>query len=150
GRPARPARRGRASTPPRARAAPRPPPPSPPPDHSPARKEASVPVLDSRTRPAEAEPRPVAAADGQAAPVTMTRDPEARLAALFDPGTVRLLTPHDDSGAVAASGQIGGTLAVGFASDPKMQGGAMGSAGCAAIVAAYEEAVAPGPPVIGP
>src|SRR5262249_26058338 len=44
---------------------------------------------------------------------------------------------------------IGGTLAVGFASDPKMQGGAMGSAGCAAIVAAYEEAVAQGAPVIG-
>jgi acetyl-CoA/propionyl-CoA carboxylase carboxyl transferase subunit len=108
-----------------------------------------VTVLDSRIQPTEAEPRPAAAANGQAAPVTMTRDPEARLAALFDPGTVRLLTPHDDSGAVAASGQIGGTLAVGFASDPKMQGGAMGTAGCAAIVAAYEEALAQGAPVIG-
>jgi acetyl-CoA/propionyl-CoA carboxylase carboxyl transferase subunit len=106
-----------------------------------------VTVLDSRIRPAE--PRPVAAATRQAAPVTMTRDPEARLAALFDPGTVRLLTPHDDSGAVAACGQIGGTLAVGFASDPKMQGGAMGAAGCAAIVTAYEEALAQGAPVIG-
>jgi acetyl-CoA/propionyl-CoA carboxylase carboxyl transferase subunit len=108
-----------------------------------------VTVLDSRIQPTEVEQRPAAAANGQAAPVTMTRDPEARLAALFDPGTVRLLTPHDDSGAVAASGQIGGTLAVGFASDPKMQGGAMGTAGCAAIVAAYEEALAQGAPVIG-
>jgi acetyl-CoA/propionyl-CoA carboxylase carboxyl transferase subunit len=79
----------------------------------------------------------------------MTRDPEGRLEALFDPGTVRLLTPHDDSGALAASGQIGGMLAVAFASDPKVQGGAMGAAGCAAIVAAYEEAIAQGAPVIG-
>ena len=106
-------------------------------------------VLDSRTQPTAAEPRPAATANGQAAPVTMARDPEARLAALFDPGTVRLLTPRDDSGAVAASGQIDGTLAVAFASDPKAQGGALGTAGCAAIVAAYEEALAQGAPVIG-
>ena len=106
-------------------------------------------VLDSRTKPTEVEQRPAAAVSGQATSATMTRDPEARLEALFDPGTVRLLIPHDDSGALAASGQIGGTLAVGFASDPKMQGGAMGAAGCAAIVAAYEEAIAQGAPVIG-
>ena len=105
-------------------------------------------VLDSRTQPTEVEQRPAATPDGQAAAV-MTRDPEARLAALFDPGTVRLLTPHDDSGALAACGQIGGMLAVSFASDPKVQGGAMSSAGCAAIVAAYDEAVAQGAPVIG-
>jgi len=107
-----------------------------------------VTVLDSRTKPTEAEQRP-AAVSGQAASATMSRDPEARLEALFDPGTVRLLIPRDDSGALAASGQIGGTLAVAFASDPKMQGGAMGAAGCAAIVAAYEEAIAQGAPVIG-
>jgi acetyl-CoA/propionyl-CoA carboxylase carboxyl transferase subunit len=79
----------------------------------------------------------------------MSRNPEDRLAALFDPGTVRLLTPHDDSGAVAACGQIDGMLAVAFASDPRVQGGAMGTAGCAAIVAAHEEAIAQGAPVIG-
>jgi acetyl-CoA/propionyl-CoA carboxylase carboxyl transferase subunit len=79
----------------------------------------------------------------------MSRNPEDRLAALFDPGTVRLLTPHDDSGAVAACGQIEGMLAVAFASDPRVQGGAMSTAGCAAIVAAHEEAVAQGAPVIG-
>ena len=39
--------------------------------------------------------------------------------------------------------------AVAFASDPRVQGGAMGSAGCAAIVAAYDEALAQGAPVIG-
>jgi acetyl-CoA/propionyl-CoA carboxylase carboxyl transferase subunit len=79
----------------------------------------------------------------------MSRNPEDRLAALFDPGTVRLLTPHDDSGAVAACGQIDGMLAVAFASDPRVQGGAMSTAGCAAIVAAHEEAIAQGAPVIG-
>jgi acetyl-CoA/propionyl-CoA carboxylase carboxyl transferase subunit len=108
-----------------------------------------VTVLDTRIHPAEAEPRPAGGANGRAAAATMTRDPEARLAALFDPGTVRLLTPHDDSGAVAACGQIDGTPAVAFASDPKVQGGAMGTAGCLAIVAAYEEAMAQGAPVIG-
>jgi acetyl-CoA/propionyl-CoA carboxylase carboxyl transferase subunit len=106
-----------------------------------------VTVLDSRIQP-EAAPRPAPAAGGQAAPA-LSRDPEARLQALFDPGSVRLLTPHDDSGVVAASGQIDGMLAVAFASDPKVQGGAMGTAGCLAIVAAYEEAIAQGAPVIG-
>jgi acetyl-CoA/propionyl-CoA carboxylase carboxyl transferase subunit len=103
-----------------------------------------VTVLDSRIQPAEAAPRR-ADTGGQA----LSRDPEARLAALFDPGTVRLLTPHDHSGAVAARGQIGGMPTVAFASDPKAQGGAMGTAGCRAIVAAYDEAIAQGAPVIG-
>jgi acetyl-CoA/propionyl-CoA carboxylase carboxyl transferase subunit len=103
-----------------------------------------VTVIDS---PSPAAP---AAAGGQAAqPEALTRDPEARLAALFDPGTTALLTPHDDSGAVAATGKIDGVLAVAFASDPQVQGGAMGSAGTAAIVAAYDEALAQGAPVIG-
>ena len=102
-------------------------------------------VLDTRIQPAE--PRP-ADAGGQPAPA-IGRDPEARLEALFDPGTVRLLTPHDDRGAVAACGQIAGMLAVAFANDAKVQGGAMGAAGCEAIVAAYDEAIAQGAPVIG-
>jgi acetyl-CoA/propionyl-CoA carboxylase carboxyl transferase subunit len=84
-----------------------------------------------------------------ARPAAITRDPEVRLETLFDPGTLRLLTPHDASGALAATGQIEGMPAVAFASDPKVQGGAMGSAGCAAIVAAYDEALAQGAPVIG-
>ena len=99
--------------------------------------------------PGQATPAP-AAADGQAArPAAMTRDPQARLAALFDPGTLQLITPHDDSGALAGSGKIGGSPAVAFASDAQIQGGALGSAGCAAIVAAYDEAIAQGVPVIG-
>jgi acetyl-CoA/propionyl-CoA carboxylase carboxyl transferase subunit len=110
-----------------------------------------VTVVDrpSPAAPGQATPAP-AAADGQAArPVTMVRDPEVRLAALFDPGTLRLLTPHDTSGALAAAGQIDGMPAVAFASDPQVQGGAMGTAGCAAIVAAYDEAIAQGAPIIG-
>ena len=104
-------------------------------------------VLDSRIQ-SETGSRP-AGTDTQQPPAPMSRNPGDRLAALFDPGTVRLLTPHDDSGAVAACGQIEGMLAVAFASDPRVQGGAMSTTGCAAIVAAHEEAVAQGAPVIG-
>jgi len=110
-----------------------------------------VTVVDrvSPVPPGQATPAP-AAADAQAArPAAMTRDPQARLAALFDPGTLQLITPHDDSGALAGSGKIGGSPAVAFASDAQIQGGALGSAGCAAIVAAYDEAIAQGVPVIG-
>jgi acetyl-CoA/propionyl-CoA carboxylase carboxyl transferase subunit len=79
----------------------------------------------------------------------ISRDPEVRLEALFDPGSVRLLTPHDKSGAVAATGTIDGMTAVAFASDPRVQGGALGREGCAAIVTAYDEALARDAPVIG-
>jgi acetyl-CoA/propionyl-CoA carboxylase carboxyl transferase subunit len=89
--------------------------------------------------------RPPAAAPGP----HISRDPEVRLEALFDPGSVRLLTPHDKSGAVAATGSIDGMTAVAFASDPRVQGGALGREGCAAIVTAYDEALARDAPVIG-
>jgi acetyl-CoA/propionyl-CoA carboxylase carboxyl transferase subunit len=97
-----------------------------------------VTALDSRIQSAKA---PSAALP--------SRDPELRLQGLFDAGTLRLLTPHDASGALAAAGNIDGMPAVAFASDPRVQGGAMGSAGCAAIVGAYDEAIAQGAPVIG-
>jgi acetyl-CoA/propionyl-CoA carboxylase carboxyl transferase subunit len=106
-----------------------------------------VTVLDSRTQPAHAQATPAQAADPAAAAIA--RDPEVRMAALFDAGTLHLLTPHDASGALAATGRIDGMPAVAFASDPRVQGGAMGSAGCAAIVTAYDEAMAMGAPVIG-
>jgi acetyl-CoA/propionyl-CoA carboxylase carboxyl transferase subunit len=107
-------------------------------------------VLDSATKTGQAPAASQAAANGQhSRPPGISRDPEARLAALFDPGTLRLLTPHDDSGALAAAGEIDGVLAMAFASDPRVQGGAMGSAGCAAILVAYDEAIAHGAPVIG-
>jgi len=105
-------------------------------------------VLDSRTQP-PAEPAPAGAGGQAAEPAPLPRDPHARLAALFDPGTLRLLTEQDRSGALAGVGEIGGLAAVAFASDARVQGGAMGSEGCAAIVTAYEKAVAEGAPVIG-
>ncbi len=77
------------------------------------------------------------------------RQPRERLASLFDPGTLQEITAADTSGALAGTGRIEGMQAVAFASDPGIQGGAMGSAGCAAIVTAYDEAIALGAPVIG-
>ncbi len=80
---------------------------------------------------------------------TLPRDPVVRLEALFDTGTLELIAPDGGNGAIAGAGLIGGTGAVAFASDPRVQGGAMGEAGCAAIVAAYAEAVRRGVPIIG-
>jgi acetyl-CoA/propionyl-CoA carboxylase carboxyl transferase subunit len=116
-----------------------------------------VTVLDTSTQGALNPPNQVTAATAAAvrdsqladASVTITRDPEVRLEALFDEGTLTLLTPRDGSGVLSGSGLIGGSLAVAFASDPRVQGGAMGTMGCSAIVAAYEEALAQGVPVIG-
>jgi acetyl-CoA/propionyl-CoA carboxylase carboxyl transferase subunit len=81
----------------------------------------------------------------------LPRDPQARLAALFDPGTLELLpaVAEDRSGALAGTGLVHGTAVVAFASDPRVQGGAMGSVGCAVIVAAYAEALSRGAPIVG-
>src|SRR6516225_5898941 len=81
----------------------------------------------------------------------LPRDPVARLATLFDAGTMEPLTSvsGEGSGVVGATGLIDGSGAVAFASDPRIQGGAMGLDGCAVIVAAYDEAIARGVPVIG-
>jgi acetyl-CoA/propionyl-CoA carboxylase carboxyl transferase subunit len=81
----------------------------------------------------------------------LPRDPRERLAALFDPGTLELLpaAENERSGVVAGVGLIGGAGAAAFASDPRVQGGAMGSAGCAAIVSAYSEAITRGVPIVG-
>jgi len=77
------------------------------------------------------------------------RDPMARLEALFDSASVRLLLPADTSGVLAAEGVIDGMPAVAFASDPRVQGGAIGSAGCAVIVTAYDRALEIGAPILG-
>ena len=100
-------------------------------------------VLDSRPQ-ALATATAVPPAPGPAA-----RDPRARLESLFDPGSLSLLTPQDTSGVLTATGTIDGMLAVAFASDPQVQGGAMSGAGCAAIVTAYDHANEAGAPVIG-
>ncbi|MEU7742755.1 carboxyl transferase domain-containing protein [Nonomuraea sp. NPDC049158] len=77
------------------------------------------------------------------------RDPLTRLAALFEPGTLDLLRPADDSGVLAGRGLIGAAPAVAFASDPRSQGGALGLAGCGTIVAAYEAALRERLPIVG-
>ena len=75
------------------------------------------------------------------------RSPRARLTALFD--VFEPITADDDSGVLAGIGRMLGTPAVAFACDPTIQGGAMGSAGCTAIVEAYERALADGVPIVG-
>jgi len=92
-----------------------------------------------------------AVSETSASAVSLPRDPAARLAALFDPGTMAPLpsVAADGSGAVAAVGLIDGSGAVAFASDPRVQGGAMGTDGCSVIVAAYHEAIARGVPIVG-
>jgi len=82
----------------------------------------------------------------------LPREPRSRLAALFDPGTLSLipgLISAEGPGVITGAGQIGPVTAVGFATDPGVQGGALGLAGCSVITAAYDEAVARGVPVIG-
>ena len=103
-------------------------------------------VLDSRPTPtagksAAPQARPTAGTPG--------RDPMARLTALFDDGTLKLLLPADDSGMLVGEGMIGTVPTVAFACDPKIQGGAMSSAGCVAVVEAYDRAIEIDAPVIG-
>jgi acetyl-CoA/propionyl-CoA carboxylase carboxyl transferase subunit len=84
-------------------------------------------------------------------PASLPRDPQQRLAALFDPGTLEVLPVdlEERSGVIAGVGLVHGVGAVAFASDARVQGGAMGTAGCAAIVAAYAEALSRGVPIVG-
>lgn len=53
------------------------------------------------------------------------------------------------SGVVVAEGLVDGTPALAFATDPTVQGGALGMEGCAAIARVTHEAVRRGCPVIG-
>jgi len=98
--------------------------------------------------PAVAPSKPAAQAQ-PAAPAGPRRDPQSRLSALFDPGTLELLLPADDSGMMSGTGSVGGVATVAFASDPRVQGGAMGIAGCKAVVAAYDHALEIGAPIVG-
>jgi acetyl-CoA/propionyl-CoA carboxylase carboxyl transferase subunit len=77
------------------------------------------------------------------------RDPLRRLERFFDPGSVTLLSAPDTSGMLAGAGLVDGVRAVAFVSDASVQGGAMGVDGCAHVVAAYEQALAEGVPVVG-
>ncbi|GAA3010121.1 acyl-CoA carboxylase subunit beta [Streptosporangium longisporum] len=77
------------------------------------------------------------------------RDPQVRLSALLDEGSVRLISPVDRSGILAATGRVEGVPVVAFVSDPRVQGGAMGSEGCEHIEHAYDVAVRERVPIIG-
>jgi acetyl-CoA/propionyl-CoA carboxylase carboxyl transferase subunit len=77
------------------------------------------------------------------------RSPAARLALFFDDGIFTAITPQDDRGFISAVGRVDGHDVVAFCSDPTVQGGAMGSEGCLAIVAAYDRALADSCPVVG-
>ena len=77
------------------------------------------------------------------------RHPQVRLSALFDDGSFRALTADDGSGALAGIGRIEGIPVVSFASDARVMGGAMGMAGCEAIVLAYDHAIRERLPIIG-
>ena len=77
------------------------------------------------------------------------RDPEVRLRALFDQGSLRLLMSRDDSGVLWARGEIDGTPAIAFATDATRMGGAMGTEACRHIVDAIDTAVRERHPVLG-
>ncbi|HWE87841.1 MAG TPA: carboxyl transferase domain-containing protein [Pseudonocardiaceae bacterium] len=83
------------------------------------------------------------------APGPDPRDPETRLARLFDDGTVALLRPRDSSGVLAARGRINGTKVVAYCSDGTRMGGALGIEGTGHIVQAIDTAVRERCPVIG-
>ncbi len=77
------------------------------------------------------------------------RDPEVRLKALFDRGSLGTISGRDDSGVMSARGQIDGTPVIAFATDATRMGGAMGTEGCQHIVEAIDLAVRERVPVIG-
>ena len=77
------------------------------------------------------------------------RNPIKRLEAFFDDGTLELITAEDTSGVLCAVGQVRGTPVVTFASDATIQGGAMGTQGCKAILVAYERALVDNVPIVG-
>ncbi len=114
-----------------------------------SRAPAAVPGAAPPAVPGAAPPAVPAGVAPRPAP--LPRDPQERLAALFDPGTLEVLPVdlEERSGVVAGVGLVHGVGVVAFASDPRVQGGAMGTAGCAAIVGAYAEALSRGVPIVG-
>ncbi|GAA1896882.1 carboxyl transferase domain-containing protein [Streptantibioticus ferralitis] len=77
------------------------------------------------------------------------RNPRLRLRALLDEDGYQEVSAYDESGMLAAIGTADGAKVVAFASDPTVQGGAMGAEGCDVVVRAYDRAVAENCPIIG-
>jgi acetyl-CoA/propionyl-CoA carboxylase carboxyl transferase subunit len=84
----------------------------------------------------------------EAAEVRDPRDPIARIARLLDAWPFATLA-DDDNGVVTARGLVAGVDTVVFATDPRVQGGALGRDGCLAIAAAYDHALDADVPVVG-
>jgi len=80
---------------------------------------------------------------------TDPRDPELRLANLFDAGSLKALKPRDTSGVFIARGTIHGAPVVAYCTDATVMGGAMGAEGCLHIVDAIDTAVRERVPVLG-
>src|SRR5256885_7763211 len=77
------------------------------------------------------------------------REPEVRLAALLDVGSVAAWHSVDSCGVFAVRGRIDGTKVIAYCTDATKMGGAMGSEGCRHIVEAIDTAVRERCPVIG-
>lgn len=75
------------------------------------------------------------------------RDPIQRLVALCQRGSFSLREQVD--GAVYGVGLLDGVSTVVFATDPQVQGGALGVDSCALIVRAYQFAIATDAPIVG-
>lgn len=99
-------------------------------------------LLDNRVAP---ETAPVATT----VPADVERSPIARLQTLFGDAPMVIRSNEPGSGVVTAAGSIRGRAVVAFATDPGVQGGALGATGCAAIVAAYDGALRNGVPIVG-
>lgn len=77
------------------------------------------------------------------------RQPDRRLIALLDEGSVAPLRPADDSGVFAARGRIDGVRVVAYCTDATTMGGALGIEGCRHIVEAIDTAIRDRCPVLG-
>ncbi|MBM7368644.1 carboxyl transferase domain-containing protein [Gordonia hydrophobica] len=88
-------------------------------------------------------------ADDAGGDASVSSTPEARLAALFDPGSMRLLDADDGSGVRTAEGAVEGIRALAYASDRAVQGGALGMDGCMRITRLTDRAVSENVPVLG-
>lgn len=79
------------------------------------------------------------------APVSAAPLAVSRLIRLLDDSTAH----EEAAGVVVRAGSVSGTPVLAFATDPSVQGGALGADGCAAIARATELAVSRGIPIIG-
>ncbi len=92
-------------------------------------------------------------ASGERVQVTVpeqdVRSPHRRLSHLFDPGSFSPFPLSPGSRVVTGRGLIDGEVTIAFCTDGTRMGGALGAEGAAEIVAAIEEALRLGRPIVG-